>query len=65
MTGGQRRPVLLVVHHTTSPTLQELLESVLAGTAAIFLLLGADGDVLDRQPALGFGDGGHAKSFSL
>jgi multimeric flavodoxin WrbA len=27
-------PVLLVVHHTTSPTLQSLLESVLDGTRA-------------------------------
>jgi multimeric flavodoxin WrbA len=27
-------PVLLVVHHTTSPALQELLEAVLAGAAA-------------------------------
>jgi len=27
-------PVLLVVHHTTSPALQELLEAVLAGTGA-------------------------------
>lgn len=27
-------PVLLVVHHTTSPALQELLEAVLAGTRA-------------------------------
>lgn len=28
------RPVLLVVHHTTSPTLQELLEAALEGTRA-------------------------------
>jgi multimeric flavodoxin WrbA len=28
------RPVLLVVHHTTSPALQELLEAVLGGTRA-------------------------------
>jgi multimeric flavodoxin WrbA len=27
-------PVLLVVHHTTSPALQELLEAVLSGAAA-------------------------------
>jgi multimeric flavodoxin WrbA len=27
-------PVLLVVHHTTSPALQELLEAVLAGSGA-------------------------------
>ena len=27
-------PVLLVVHHTTSPTLQELLDAVLDGTRA-------------------------------
>lgn len=43
---GQR--VLLVVHHTTSPTLQELLEAVLAGTRAD----GIEGVEVRVRPAL-------------
>jgi multimeric flavodoxin WrbA len=40
--------VLLVVHHTTSPTLQELLEAVLDGTRAE----GIDGVEVQVRPAL-------------
>lgn len=46
MTGSR---VLLVVHHTTSPAMQELLEAALAGAAADGI---EDVDVLVR-PALG------------
>jgi len=48
VTGGPRRRVLLVVHHTTSPTLQELLESALAGTSAE----GIEGVEVRVRPAL-------------
>jgi multimeric flavodoxin WrbA len=40
--------VLLVVHHTTSPALQELLDAVLAGTSAE----GIDGVQVRVRPAL-------------
>jgi multimeric flavodoxin WrbA len=41
-------PVLLVVHHTTSPALQALLEAVLAGTSAE----GIEGVDVTVRPAL-------------
>ncbi|HEV7203923.1 MAG TPA: NAD(P)H-dependent oxidoreductase [Jatrophihabitans sp.] len=41
-------PVLLVVHHTTSPTLHELLEAVLSGTSAD----GIEGVEVRVRPAL-------------
>jgi multimeric flavodoxin WrbA len=41
-------PVLLVVHHTTSPALQQLLEAVLAGAAAD----GIEGVEVRVRPAL-------------
>ncbi|SDJ05852.1 NADPH-dependent FMN reductase [Frankineae bacterium MT45] len=41
-------PVLLVVHHTTSPALAALLESVLSGTRAD----GLDGVDVEVRPAL-------------
>ncbi len=41
-------PVLLVVHHTTSPALQELLEAALAGAAAD----GIEGVDVRVRPAL-------------
>src|SRR5579884_1587994 len=40
--------VLLVVHHTTSPTMQELLDAVLAGTSAE----GIEGVQVRVRPAL-------------
>src|ERR1700760_4373908 len=42
-------PVLLVVHHTTSPALQELLEAALDGTRAD----GIEGLDVRVEPALG------------
>jgi multimeric flavodoxin WrbA len=48
VTTAPRRRVLLVVHHTTSPTLQELLESVLAGAGAV----GIEGVEVKVRPAL-------------
>jgi hypothetical protein len=42
-------PILLVVHHTSSPTLQALLEAVRAGAALV------DGVDLVSRPAVAAG----------